>query len=108
LQEALQDKGVELRGNSEYLRRIDASVHDLKLPVDDCKPGEDFLFIDEIGRIAPCSFTTSDYGISIDDLKEAEDLVDLPARLHSHRRQCRATACEDCQSTHVFEKFTTR
>ncbi len=97
--------GVRLAGGSDYLRRIDASSRDLRIAVEDCRPGEDFLFIDETGLAAPCSFTGAAYGVPIAELRSARDLRDLPARFRAMQRCRREAACEDCHSTRVFEKF---
>jgi AdoMet-dependent heme synthase len=105
LKAELIDRGLELRGGRDYLRRIQASVHDQELPVEDCAPGEAFLFVDELGRVAPCSFTGASYGIAIDELVEVGDLAHLPGRFRARRGERRAEACGNCQSTHVFGKF---
>jgi MoaA/NifB/PqqE/SkfB family radical SAM enzyme len=107
LRKELMDCGLELRGGPDYLRRIRASVHDQKLPVEDCAPGEGFLFVDEHGRIAPCSFTAASYWIAIDELVDVDDLAGLPGRFRARRGERRAQACGDCHSTHVFGKFAT-
>ena len=75
------------------------------MPVTDCAPGERFLFVDEQGRLAPCSFTCADYGLHVDEVRGLEDLFALPGRLRAARRRAPAAICGDCPSNHVFAKF---
>jgi len=98
-------RGVRLVGGAEYLIRIRASALNECIRVDDCGPGESFLFIDEAGRISPCSFTSLDYGIDIRSLKSAADLMALPARFQALRVAKRSSSCDDCMSTQVCGKF---
>lgn len=96
--------GVRLAGGAAYLRRIAASVAGERVPIVDCEPGTQVLFVDEAGTVAPCGFTAATYGVPAAELVSADDLVALPARFAQRRRQ-RAPACDDCHSTHMFEKF---
>lgn len=105
LRQTLQDHGVRLSGGPEYLRRFQASAIGQSLPVLDCHPGQRFLFVDEYGRIAPCSFTTAEYGQSIDDISTLADLDRLAARFSRLRMERRSHWCDDCPSTQVFTKF---
>ena len=101
----LAAQGLRLNGGEGYLRRIQATTRGERLAVHDCQPGRRFLFIDELGRIAPCSFTVSAYGVPVSEVKSVEDLRQLPVRFSELSAQPRVTACEDCHSTQVFEKF---
>ena len=105
LRAELSRNGVRLSGSAAYLERMHASSRDQALPVDDCEPGQTFLFVDELGRAAPCSFTAEDYGVSIDSLRTAGDLQRLPLTFSLARHEHRALSCDDCLSTHVFSKF---
>ena len=105
LRARLATRGVRLCGDGNYLERIRANADGRALPGDGCAPGEQFLFVDEGGRIAPCSFTGKDYGIGIGELRTVADLHDLPARFAAMHAATRCTACADCPSTHVFTKF---
>ena len=102
LKSALATRGVRLCGTEKYLRRIEAHAAHENLPVDDCRPGEAFLFVDETGRIAPCSFTGELYGVGAAEIKE---LAELPSRFRSLRAGAPASACRDCRSNHLFDKF---
>ena len=51
------DEEGALVGGAAYVARIADTVAGRPLPVSDCRVAEQFLFIDEAGRIAPCSFT---------------------------------------------------
>jgi MoaA/NifB/PqqE/SkfB family radical SAM enzyme len=105
LRAALAARGVSLCGNAQYLERIAASASGRRIAVADCAPGECFLFIDERGRVAPCSFTTQELGFPLDDIRTLDDLRRLPARFADARRRMPAPACGDCPSTQVFAKF---
>jgi MoaA/NifB/PqqE/SkfB family radical SAM enzyme len=105
LRSTLAGRGLRLGGGEPYLRRIRATTRGDRLPVDDCTPGSQFLFINESGIIAPCSFTVSGYGVPMDDVASVNDLCHLPARFASERQRVRLAPCEDCHSTWVFEKF---
>jgi MoaA/NifB/PqqE/SkfB family radical SAM enzyme len=105
LRARLKSYGVRLRGGAGYLRRMRASAVDERLPIDDCQPGQHFLFIDVAGEIAPCSFTVSGYSVPSDEIKSVDDLIRLPSRFSTERRCQRLMPCEDCHSTQVFEKF---
>jgi MoaA/NifB/PqqE/SkfB family radical SAM enzyme len=100
--------GFTIHGNDRYLHRIAGSANGWSIPVDDCGPGRSFLFIDEQGRVSPCSFTSSDYGVPIEEIPDPEGLAHLPENFSRLRRERRAAPCEDCHSTQVFDKFATQ
>jgi sulfatase maturation enzyme AslB (radical SAM superfamily) len=101
LRDQLWAHGVRLSGGAQYLHRFRASASGEQLRVDSCNPGKKFLFVDERGRVAPCSFTLTDNGVPADELRSVDDLV----ALQSHYQQRRSRWCDDCPSTQVFEKF---
>ncbi len=105
LRTRLAAAGTILRGDERYVERIRSSVAGAALSVHDCAPGERFLFVTEDGLVAPCSFTSDMYGISIAELTTAADLLALPARFAETRSRRRALPCGDCPSTQVFGKF---
>lgn len=106
LRARLAQQGVRLNGSDAYLRRIQASTRDEKIPILDCHPGEKFVFINEEGLVSPCSFTSKTYGIPVTELNRPELLHQLPLRFARFQREHRLAVCEDCQSTQVFEKFS--
>jgi MoaA/NifB/PqqE/SkfB family radical SAM enzyme len=97
--------GLRLHGSDNYADRIRATTYGERLSIQDCHAGENFLFINELGRIAPCSFTSSGYGIALSDITSASALRELPFRFSELRNQRRHAACGDCHSTQVFAKF---
>jgi MoaA/NifB/PqqE/SkfB family radical SAM enzyme len=101
----LAQHGVALVGGAAYLARIRASALDRRNPIADCGPGESFLFIDERGWMAPCSFTTLDYGVDVRSVRSGADVARLPERFRAPRRAARSTQCDDCLSTQVCDKF---
>jgi radical SAM protein with 4Fe4S-binding SPASM domain len=105
LRQRLLRHGTRLAGSAHYLDRVEANVHDRAIAVGDCAPGEDFLFIDERGRVAPCSFSVDDYGRHVDELRTIDDLQALSPHWRAARRQHAAAACADCRANHVFAKF---
>ena len=100
-------RGVRLLGGDPYLRRFCATANNRRIRVQDCKPGRKFLFIDETGIIAPCSFTTSGYGVPVNEASTVEALSELPLRLSRRQQELPLRPCEDCHSTQLFEKFQT-
>lgn len=105
LRERLARRGVLLAGGSDYLNRIQATSDNVRLPVFDCNPGQQQLFIDEDGLISPCHFSTSGYGLPISELHSVESLIQLPDRFRRLQATQQLLACQDCHSTHVFSKF---
>jgi AdoMet-dependent heme synthase len=105
IREALAERDVRLAGGPHYVRRLVATVNGQRIPVIDCAPGERFLFINELAQVAPCSFTETDYGVPIRELDTWHALEQLPQRFAEMRVAARAACCDDCHSTHVFEKF---
>lgn len=101
----LAARGVRLAGGDGYLRRLQASARGERIPVAECGPGRHFLFVDERGMAAPCSFTVDDYGVPLAELASFEALRALPRRFADARRLRRAHPCGDCHATHVFAKF---
>lgn len=105
IRDGLAERGVRLAGGDGYLRRIRASARGERIPVAECAPGRRFLFVDERGMVAPCSFTAGDYGVPLAEIDSADALRDLPRRFAEMRRRHRAGPCGDCHATHVFAKF---
>jgi radical SAM protein with 4Fe4S-binding SPASM domain len=104
IRERLAGRGLRLRGNARYLGRLAASAAGQAVPVIDCHPGAEFLFVDEDGRVAPCSFTSVGYGVPMADIHSGAELAQLPARFAEQRRQQFLPPCHDCPSTQVFGK----
>lgn len=100
----LAGRGLLLRGDTAYLRRMHASARDLAIPVADCAPGEHFLFIDEGGAVSPCGFTGAELGVPVADLDTVAALRALPTAWRRAQRRGLAP-CADCHSTQVFGKF---
>jgi MoaA/NifB/PqqE/SkfB family radical SAM enzyme len=105
LRARLATRGVRLSGSDAYLRRMQASARGERLAVADCGPGEHFLFIDERGRVAPCSFTGDVCSVPVTKLTDVAAMRRLPATFAAMRRAQRPAACENCLSTQVFGKF---
>jgi len=102
---ALAARGVRLLGGADYLARIRATAAGEPIAVAECRPGENFLFIDERGRVGPCSFTSANYGVPIEKIRCLAELRALPDRFRAARDQGRSSACGDCHSTQTFAKF---
>jgi MoaA/NifB/PqqE/SkfB family radical SAM enzyme len=106
LRRELATEGLSLLGAPAYLERLASLERGQAVAIGDCEPGRRFLFVDEQGRLAPCSFTLDDYGEPTAEVAAATgDLLQLPRRFLARQRAARAAACDDCASTHVFEKF---
>jgi MoaA/NifB/PqqE/SkfB family radical SAM enzyme len=105
LRAELGQMGTTLVGGAAYLKRFADSVAGRPLPITDCRVAETFLFIDEAGRVAPCSFAPEHFELSVDGLHSPADLDALPQRLRSHQRANAHRDCADCPSTQQFAKF---
>lgn len=105
LRSRLHEQGVRLSGGVQYLQRFRASAIGERLHVPSCRPARKFLFIDELGRIAPCSFTVPEYAVLVDELHSVDDLLALNQRYEQALAQRRSHWCDDCPSTQVFDKF---
>lgn len=99
--------GLSLRGGPAYRARILATARGERLAVADCRPGERTIFVDEQGRVAPCSFTgdADGYALAADALADGGAIAALPARWRAARAARCHRACADCHQTTVFEKF---
>jgi MoaA/NifB/PqqE/SkfB family radical SAM enzyme len=95
-------RGLSILGARGYVDRLLSLERAERVAIGDCEPGQRFLFVDEHGTIAPCSFTLDGYGERATDL---DDLCHLPRRFLARQRAQPAGACDDCASTQVFEKF---
>lgn len=105
LRAELETAGTTLVGGPAYLDRFADTVAGRRFPIPDCRVAETFLFIDEAGRLAPCSFAPEHFGMSVDDLQSPDDLDALPGRLRSYQNAHPAIDCADCPSTQQFSKF---
>lgn len=106
LKDELAAKGVRLLGGEAYLRRLHATANGVPIAVEDCHPGEGFLFVTEDGIVSPCSFTTREHGVDLREIATSRELLELPQRFRQMRQRARAAPCADCHSTQVCEKFT--
>ena len=110
VRESLAARGIRLLGGDRYLERLRATATGRSIRVADCLPvatnaGEQTLFITEAGIVAPCSFTTADYGVPLSELDSVAALRALPARVRTKRAAQRSRWCDDCPSTQLFDKF---
>lgn len=101
----LASQGLVLKGGADYLAHLLSAEKGEPKPVSDCMPGERFLFIDERGMIAPCSFTLDSLGQSWPGEEGSPTLVTLGRKLSGQRQTNRPHACDDCQSTQLAGKF---
>ncbi len=105
IRERMARLGLTILGNEHYLDRLQATSLNNQLLITDCSPGQTFLFIDEHSTIAPCSFTGSEYGVEVSEIRTVGDLANLPAYFAKRRQEAIAAICYDCPSTQVFGKF---
>jgi MoaA/NifB/PqqE/SkfB family radical SAM enzyme len=104
---AMARLALSIHGTDRYLHRLASTARGQPIPIDDCGPGRSFLFIDEHGRVSPCSFTSCGYGLPIETIADPEDLARLHDTFARLRRERREVPCGDCHSTQVFDKFVT-
>ncbi|MDO8330586.1 MAG: radical SAM protein [Fluviicoccus sp.] len=103
---ALSHKTTQLIFTEGYLKRIQASVRDIRLPIGDCRPGAGYLFVSASGTISPCAFTAGEYGIAMESVLTPAAFAVLPDAFRSMRQSLRAQACGDCPCTNVHGKFS--
>lgn len=97
--------GLKIRGATSYLDRMEATVEGRCLPVAECWPGRDFLFVDEFGRLSPCSFTSGAFDTELTG--DGNELMESWKSNFRKRRICRRPqACNDCHANHVYTKFS--
>jgi MoaA/NifB/PqqE/SkfB family radical SAM enzyme len=101
----LATKSVRLMGGEQYLRRMAVSAAGGHLPVADCAPARSFLFVDEHGFVAPCSFTIPTHAMHVSEIQSLADFGMLSSRYAAELQQRRSSWCEDCPSTRVFDKY---
>lgn len=106
LQRRLHAAGVHLAYSQAYFDRILASSRNETLPIRDCQPGRSYLFVSAQGRVAPCAFTTQEYGVDLDTLLTADDVSQLHHRFSSAKQAAQASSCLDCPCTNVHGKFS--
>lgn len=97
--------GLHLLGSAAYVERLQSAINNQQSPITNCSPGTSFLFIDEHHRVAPCSFTTTGYGLPLAEISDLAALRALPARFAAQQRAHLQPSCYDCPSTQVFGKF---
>ena len=107
IREQMARCGLTIYGSDRYLNRIASSAQGLSIPVYECGPGQTFLFIDERGYVAPCSFTVEGYGIHLSEIRTPHELLQqLPEQFGECKRDKMLSPCYDCLSTQVFGKFS--
>ena len=97
--------GPEILGTDQYFKRLYLQVSNIKVPVMDCKPGREYLFIDENGGVGPCAYTTSNFNANIREIDSAEGIIELSNKLSAVKSREMFPACLDCPSTNIFGKF---
>jgi sulfatase maturation enzyme AslB (radical SAM superfamily) len=97
--------GLKVFGTKQYLERISATSLNTAIPIVDCSPGKHFLFIDEENRVSPCNFTTESYGMPLSQIEDVDALVSVAECFRYKQSYERASPCNNCMSTQVFEKF---
>lgn len=107
LRHDLRQSGTVMVGGAAYLDRIEGTAVGTPLPVSHCRVSETFLFLDEGGRIAPCSFTPNHFGMHVDQISTPDDFSALLKAIPAMQRAHPAHDCADCPSTQQFEKFST-
>jgi MoaA/NifB/PqqE/SkfB family radical SAM enzyme len=106
LRRELAPRGLELLGAPAYLDRLLSLERGQALSVRDCQAGQRFLFVDEHGTVAPCSFSLDEYGEPWPTAPLGpEGPSGLSRRFLARQVSRRAAACDDCMSTQNVGKF---
>ena len=105
IRDKFQKFGLNIHGSENYLKRMKATAIGIKIPIEDCSPGEDFLSISENGIISPCDATSSEYSISTKEISSAADIDQIKIKFREMRQAKKSLRCGDCHCTQVFGKF---
>jgi radical SAM protein with 4Fe4S-binding SPASM domain len=105
LKEKFLKMGLKIHGGSDYLRRIVFSTEDKKIPIDECRPGSWFWFINENGFVSPCSYTSYEYKLHSDSIQSVEDIRKSEEHFSNLRKTNRSHWCDDCHCTQLYDKF---
>lgn len=97
--------GLKLKGSLDYISSIRASSMDKVIAREVCNPGRHFLFIDEKGIVAPCSFTLGECGIPLKQIQKVSDLDGLELEFVKKRKSNLPDACNSCMSNQIIGKF---
>lgn len=97
--------GVRVLGEPGYWDRLQAAIMGHAVPIADCNPGRQFLFLDPQGHLAPCAHSGAEYGVPLAAVRTRADLDALAPHWRHARQLQRAPACADCPSTQVSGKF---
>lgn len=91
--------GMKVCGSTAYLDRMGATAEGKPIPIADCRPGESFLFVDEFGRISPCSFTIGEFDTLIGESSTIDSTTPSSSSsqdLASISHQFRTTRANGC------------
>lgn len=115
LREDCEKLGMKICGSPAYLDRMIATARGRSIPIADCRPGESFLFVDEFGRISPCSFTIGEFDTldgkpstiadAVSTSSQGLELGDFLDKFKAILANRCLAACKDCHANHVFAKF---
>lgn len=98
------ERGLKICGTPAYLDRLEATASGLRLAIAECYPGQHFLFVDETGRLSPCSFTVGEFSPRLEPGQTMGVSQWVAAFAQQRRRNC-PSACQDCHANHVYAKF---
>lgn len=104
LRQSCQGSGLQICGSAEYLQRLRATAIGERWFVPECNPGEAFLFVDEYGRLSPCSFTSGEFSTCLTP-DSPPDIAALAGDLRRQRNLSCPAVCHDCHANHVYAKF---
>lgn len=105
LKEKFNKMGLRIHGSNNYLQRIISSTENKKIAIDECYPGKWFWFINENGFISPCSYTSYEYMLHINSIKQIEDIDTIENSFKDLRKTKRSQWCNDCHCTQLYDKF---
>ncbi len=105
IKEKFLKTGLKIYGGENYENRIKASTGNKKISVEECNPGSWFWFINENGYISPCSYTTYEYMLNINSIKNADEIDKVEEYFKEQREKKRSKWCDDCHCTQIYDKF---
>ncbi|PKO01278.1 MAG: hypothetical protein CVU42_00265 [Chloroflexi bacterium HGW-Chloroflexi-4] len=99
---------IKILGSKEYFSLLINKTDNFSNNKKKCNFGNDFLFIDQNGFIAPCDNTTNDFKVHISSITTIPEFLRLPDKFSRDNDAGIFQACSNCSNTNLYGKFQKR